>query len=206
MINEYHQEQAALYVLGAMEPALRASFEKELAEDQDIQKHVDALQAIVAEMSVALSASKQPSASLKARVMKRIGRGGAAVGQDAEEESCFGKIAKDKEGIVVTDKNGMVEWINDTLTEMCGYSLDEVRGRKLGPLLQGLHTDPQAVQKLRDAIQHRRFITQEILNYHKNGTPYWVSLTISPVMDSENQVRSFIAIEREIKGRAVPVE
>ena len=123
----------------------------------------------------------------------------------AKGEDGIAAIAKGKEGIVVTDKDGLVEWINDTLTEMCGYTLEEVRGRKLGPMLQGQLTDPQAVQNMRDAIQHNRYITQEILNYHKNGTPYWVSLTISPVMDSESQVRSYIAIEREIEGRPIPV-
>ena len=199
MINEHHQEQAALYALGAMEPTLCTIFEKELAQDQDIQKHVDELQAIMADVSVALSAKRQPPPDLKTRILGQIGR-------STEEESCFGPIAKGKEGIVVTDKDGLVEWVNDTLTEMCGYALEEVRGKKLGPLLQGRHTDLHAVQNMRDAIQHRRYITQEILNYHKNGTPYWVSLTISPVMDSENQVRSFIAIEREIKDRPVPLD
>lgn len=192
MINEHHQEQAALYVLGAMEPSLCSSFEQEIDADPDIRNQVDELRAIVAGMSVALSEKRLPSPGLKARIMSKIG-------QPAKEESGFASIARGKEGIVVTDKDGLVEWINDTLIEMCGYTLDEVRGKKLGPLLQGRDTELQAVQNMRDAIQHRRYITQEILNYHKNGTPYWVSLTISPVMDSEDQVRSFIAIERQIK-------
>lgn len=206
MINEHHEEQAALYALGAMEPNLRSAFEREIASDRDIQEHVDSLQAMVADMSVALSDQKLPSPDLKSRVMAKIAEAASETSAPEPEESSFGHLAKERESIVVTDKDGVVEWVNATFTEMCGYSLEEVRGKKLGPFLQGRHTDPQAIVNMRHAIQNRRHITQEVLNYHKNGTPYWVTLTISPVMDCENHVRSFIAIEREIHGRWLPEE
>jgi len=204
MINEHHQEQAALYVLGAMEPSVRSAFESEISQNPDIQNHVDTLQGIVAEMSMALSGQKVPSPDLKSRIMEKIAEANGHDMVAEDEESSFGHLAKGQEGIVVTDKDGLVEWINATQTQMCGYTLEEIRGKKLGPVLQGKKTDPQAVQNMRDAIQHRRYITQEVLNYRKDGTAYWVALTISPVMDSENQVRSFIAIEREIQGKAIP--
>ena len=139
MINEHHQEQAALYVLGAMEPSVRSAYEQEIAHNPDLQNQVDAFQAIVAEMSMALSGQKMPSPELKSRIMAKIAEGEIKSTSSETEESSFGHLAKEKEGIVVTDKDGLVEWINQVQSEMCGYTLEEVRGKKLGPLLQALH-------------------------------------------------------------------
>lgn len=101
-------------------------------------------------------------------------------------------------GVVITDTDGRVEWVNAAFSRFTGYSLREIRGRKPGEVLQGPKTDPEAVKTMRRALQERRPCSVEILNYAKNGRPYWVSLQISPLFDSEGLLTAFIGLQTEI--------
>lgn len=84
-------------------------------------------------------------------------------------------------GIIITDGNGAIEYLNAGFEKLTGYSLAEARGRKPGPMLQGEGTDPDTVKMIRENLDRLQPFYVEILNYHKNGTPYWVSLSIAPV-------------------------
>ncbi|SNC75147.1 methyl-accepting chemotaxis sensory transducer with Pas/Pac sensor [Marinobacter sp. es.048] len=101
-------------------------------------------------------------------------------------------------GIIITDGDGKIEYINAGFEKLTGYSLEECRGRKPGPLLQGDGTDPETVRQIREHLDRREPFYTEILNYHKNGTPYWVSLSIAPVFDEKGRVQRFISVEADI--------
>ncbi|WP_211276939.1 PAS domain S-box protein [Tamilnaduibacter salinus] len=101
-------------------------------------------------------------------------------------------------GIVITDQNGRIEYINAGFEKLAGYTLDEARGHKPGPMLQGNDTDPETVRQIRENLDRQEPFYTEILNYHKNGTPYWVSLSIAPVFDERGRVRRFISVEADI--------
>jgi methyl-accepting chemotaxis protein len=84
---------------------------------------------------------------------------------------------------------------------MCGYTLDELRGKKLGPILQGLKTDRETADRMRRAVHEHRPCRETILNYHKNGEPYWVDVAITPIFDDAAQPLWLIARERELTDR-----
>lgn len=100
--------------------------------------------------------------------------------------------------IVVTTAKIEVQWVSPAFTEMCGHTLTELRGRRLPPILHGPETDARARAAMRDAISKREPITQEIVNYHKNGTPYLVSISIIPVPSKTGDPLCFIAKEAKI--------
>ena len=100
--------------------------------------------------------------------------------------------------VVITDSQGLVEYVNSGFTAMTGYTLEEVRGQKPGHLLQGEHTDADTVQTIRDNLKAQQAFYQEILNYHKDGTPYWISLAIDPVFDNNGQLIHYVAIQADI--------
>jgi PAS domain S-box-containing protein len=89
-----------------------------------------------------------------------------------------------------------VQWVNPAFTAMCGYSIDELRGKSLGPILQGKRTDLAAVSRMRSAIHALRPCRETLVNYHKEGWPYWVDIEITPILDDERQPRWFVARER----------
>ena len=85
---------------------------------------------------------------------------------------------------------------------MCGYTLDELRGKSLGPILQGKETDPVAVSRLRSALHDQRSCQETIVNYRKDGSTYWARIAITPISDDADQLRWFVARERLAQPRA----
>jgi PAS domain S-box-containing protein len=81
---------------------------------------------------------------------------------------------------------------NQAFALLTGYSAEELVGRNCR-LLQGPHTDPAAVDKLREAIAAERDIAIDILNYRKDGSPFWNALFVSPVRDAAGDVIYFFA-------------
>lgn len=58
--------------------------------------------------------------------------------------------------------------------------------------LQGADTDPEDVAKIREALQAGKIYCGRLLNYKKDGTPFWNLLTISPIKDEDGKVLKFI--------------
>ncbi|MDD3581387.1 MAG: PAS domain S-box protein [Desulfobacca sp.] len=125
-----------------------------------------------------------------------------AIKQAQDELAKLSLVAsKTDNAVVITDKNGLTEWVNDGFTRMTGYTLPEVLGKKPGAILQGPLSDPATVSRIRAQLQKKEPFTEEILNYHKNGRPYWVSLDISPICNDRGEVVRFISIQRDITRR-----
>lgn len=57
--------------------------------------------------------------------------------------------------VIVTDRRRRIEWVNDAFTRTTGYTLDEVRGRRPGELLQFEGTDAATVARIRAALDAR---------------------------------------------------
>jgi PAS domain S-box-containing protein len=109
------------------------------------------------------------------------------------------------DGIVITDPEGRVEWINQDFTNLYGYTLEEMLGEKPGRILQGEGTNPAAVEELRNAIRSGRHGSVEILNCHKDGHPCRVLIDLTPIRDSEGKITNFAAIEREVTSRKIEI-
>ena len=78
------------------------------------------------------------------------------------------------EAIVITDPNAdnPVIYANPAFMKTTGYQLDEVVGRNCR-FLQGSDTDPQAIAKIRTAVAERKETKVQLLNYRKDGQPFW---------------------------------
>lgn len=100
--------------------------------------------------------------------------------------------------VIVTDAQRRIEWVNQAFTRTTGYSLEEVRGRQPGELLQCEDTDAATVKRIRDALDARSSVQAVILNRGKHGRRYWLSLDIQPVLRSDGAVEAFIAVQSDI--------
>jgi PAS domain S-box-containing protein len=103
--------------------------------------------------------------------------------------------------VIITDADGAIDWVNPAFEDRTGYTLDEVRGRTPGSILQGADTDPDAVDRIRAAIREQRPVSEELLNYSRSGTPYWVTLNLTPVFDVNGVLERFIAVQADITER-----
>jgi PAS domain S-box-containing protein len=188
-LTEPLEEQAALYAAGALTARERAQFELVLEFHHELRRLVRSLEDVTAAAVLAAQpVDRKPSAALKDKLFAMLDE----------------RIQQRQEhGFVMTGPDGRVQWINDAFTAMCGYSLDELKGRSLGPILQGQLTDRATAARMRDAVHAHRPCTEALVNYHKNGTPYWVSINITPIHDADGKLLWMVAREIELPERAI---
>jgi len=73
-----------------------------------------------------------------------------------------------------------------------------VFGRKPGHVLQGPETDKATIQRIREKLSRQESFTEEVLNYRRNGTTYWVSMNIFPIFDETGRPSRYIAIQSDV--------
>ncbi|KAJ8563670.1 hypothetical protein K7X08_032122 [Anisodus acutangulus] len=81
--------------------------------------------------------------------------------------------------------------------KMTGYTSKEVIGRNCR-FMQGAGTDPEDVAKIREALHSGSTYCGRLLNYKKDGTPFWNLLTIAPIKDDAGKVLKFIGMQVEV--------
>ena len=130
-----------------------------------------------------------------------------ALNHALEERKMLSLVAsKTENAVIITSPEGLIQYVNDGFVKITGYTFEEVKGRKPGTFLQGPETDPKHVEAIREGLKSSKPFTQEILNYSKQGKPYWLSLSITPIFDSEGNIEQFVAIESDISERKAAEE
>ena len=105
------------------------------------------------------------------------------------------------DSVVVTDARGVTVWVNEAFLRLSEFGRDEIVGLSPGTVLQGPETDPHTVAEVARALEERRPIQTEILNYTKSGRPYWIEMRITPVFDETGRHTHFLASERDVTER-----
>lgn len=188
MIDEQLQEDAALYASGAMSQREREAFELLLHFNNELETLAQGLQeTVVTTLLAGPVASATPSAAMKARVL-------AAIAGHVQQTT--------HEAIVMAGPDALVQWVNPAFTVMCGYSLEELRGKKLGPILQGKLTERDAAERMRLAVQKAQPCAETLINYRKDGSHYRVAIEITPIFKGDGALRCYVAREREVAAAA----
>ena len=105
-----------------------------------------------------------------------------------------------KQGITIADislPDQPLIFVNPAFLCLTGYPLNEIIGRNCR-FLQGKDTDHDAVDKIRKAIKAGNEITVTLLNYKKDGTPFWNELRLSPVKDENGEVTHYIGLQLDV--------
>eukprot|EP00439_Symbiodinium_sp_Y106_P087615 s1_g151.t1 len=100
--------------------------------------------------------------------------------------------------VLMTDTDGYLVWANPSFTEMTGYTLDEVIGRKPGHFLRAPESEPSTIAAIDRHIRYHKGLDTEVLNMTKDGRRFWAQLEIRPVLDADGEAINFIGIERDI--------
>lgn len=101
-------------------------------------------------------------------------------------------------GVVITDPNGLVVWLNEAFTNISGYSIKDMIGKKPGHLLQGADTNRETIKLMAKALADQKNFVVDVLNYSKCKTPFWVRIACNPLFDTTGQLSGYIAIETDI--------
>lgn len=112
-------------------------------------------------------------------------------------------LAAAGEGIVIADARQPdmpLIYVNPAFEAVTGYAAGEVIGRNCR-FLQGPGTDQETLEVIRRALAERRGCVVELLNYRKDGSPFWNRLSITPVADTAGEVTHFIGVQSDITAR-----
>ncbi len=112
-------------------------------------------------------------------------------------------LAAAAEGITIADAlapDRPLIYVNEGFTHLTGYSVEETLGSNCR-FLQGPETDPQAVREIREAIAAERYCEVELLNYRKDGTPFWNRLSITPIRDEAGRTTHYVGVQSDVTRR-----
>ncbi|MFP4344523.1 MAG: ATP-binding protein [Anaerolineales bacterium] len=103
-------------------------------------------------------------------------------------------------GVLITDAEGNIEYVNPRFEEMTGYTAEEVLGKPIS-LLRSTAASVHLSDKMWDAILTDHEWRGELENVRKSGESYWTSVSISPVQDQEGLITHYVAIQEDITNR-----
>jgi len=96
-----------------------------------------------------------------------------------------------------TDPDNPIVYVNDAFEEVTGYSEAQMLGHNCR-MLQGPGTDPEGVATLRAGIDENRPVTSQILNYRRDGTPFWNRITVTPIEDESGTVTHYLGFQQDV--------
>ncbi|MBF0473590.1 MAG: PAS domain S-box protein [Nitrospirae bacterium] len=93
-----------------------------------------------------------------------------------------------------------VLFVNEAFSQMTGYENDEIIGKTLN-ILQGPETNKVVLEKIRQGFDQRIPTRAEIINYKKDGSPFWVESNIVPFSNDKGWTVHWVSIQRDITER-----
>ncbi len=102
--------------------------------------------------------------------------------------------------VVITDREGTIEYVNPRFTEVSGYSFEEAVGRN-PRILKSEKTPPSLHKELWETITSGNIWKGEMVNRNKSGEEIWEYVSISPILSDTNEITHFVAVKENITER-----
>ncbi|MBI4827625.1 MAG: PAS domain S-box protein [Nitrospinae bacterium] len=124
--------------------------------------------------------------------------------RDAELARLATAVSQTAEIIIVTDRDGLVQYVNPAFERLTGYPAREIAGQSTRLLKSGLHT-PEFYKDMWDTILRGEVWTSRITNRRKDGRLIEVESSISPVFGADGMITNFVAVQRDV-SREISLE
>jgi PAS domain S-box-containing protein len=118
----------------------------------------------------------------------------------SDDENLFGAIGISPVAMVIANPrrpDTPLEVVNAQFCALTGYPESEVVGRNCR-FLAGAGTDEMTTRRLRSAIDGRRPVLVDILNYRADGTPFRNGVMISPLFDGDGEIAWFLGSQVDL--------
>ncbi|MCK5683447.1 PAS domain S-box protein, partial [bacterium] len=102
--------------------------------------------------------------------------------------------------VVITDKNGIIEYVNPEFTKVTGYTSQDAIGKNPS-ILKSEDTPTSLYNNLWKTIRGGNVWKGEMFNKIKNGSKIWESVSISPIVDLKGKIVNFVAVKEDITAR-----
>ncbi|MDP3702253.1 MAG: PAS domain S-box protein [Hylemonella sp.] len=150
-----------------------------------------------AEMRAALDIQRQSSRAALSLMEDAL----AAKKQAEESEATLRKLSlaieQSSESIAITNRDGVIEYVNDTFVKVTGYSLDELTGKNPRVLHSG-KTPPETYAAMWAALTQGQPWKGEFINRKKDGTEYTEFAVITPLRQPDGSISHYVAVKDDI--------
>jgi diguanylate cyclase (GGDEF)-like protein/PAS domain S-box-containing protein len=119
---------------------------------------------------------------------------------EAEMRKLSGALEQAADTVMITDPQGLIEYVNPAFEEITGFSRAEVLGKN-PRLLNGGLQGPEFYQALWDTLERGQVFSEVFINRRKNGDLFYEQKTITPLRDASGAVTHFVATGRDITDR-----
>ncbi|MDD4637884.1 MAG: PAS domain S-box protein, partial [Bacteroidales bacterium] len=109
-------------------------------------------------------------------------------------------VAQSPVSIVITDKNGTIEYVNPKFSSLTGYSQEEAIGKN-PRILQSGETARELYDDLWRSISSGKPWVGVLHNKKKSGELYWESVSISPIINADSLITHYVAVKEDITIR-----
>ncbi len=99
--------------------------------------------------------------------------------------------------VIITNTEGLIEYVNPQFTKTTGYHIQDVKGRNPNILSSGKQ-QKDFYKKLWETILEGETWKGELCNKKKNGDLYWESVSISPIQNDEGKTTHYISVQEDI--------
>ncbi len=103
--------------------------------------------------------------------------------------------------VMITDADENIIWVNQGFTRISGYSLDEMKGKKIGFSLEWPDADEDSKKRLRYALDNKLPFKDEFHSFVKSGEQVWLEVDSQPLFDEKGKHLGFMTIENDITRR-----
>ncbi|MCE2948008.1 MAG: PAS domain S-box protein [bacterium] len=121
--------------------------------------------------------------------------------REAQLEKLSLVASRTANSVMICDAANRVEWVNESFERQTGYAVDEVLGRSAAELLTGPLTDTALVAEMARMTSQGVGYRVELINYRKNGDPYWASVERQPIRDECGQIVRWIRLSLDVSER-----
>jgi two-component system, cell cycle sensor histidine kinase and response regulator CckA len=104
-------------------------------------------------------------------------------------------------GIVITDHEGIIQWVNPAFANLTQYTPQEARGHNPRELVKSGQHQPVFYQEMWDTITQGNVWQGELINRRKDGSMYYEEQTITPLHNEAGQITHFVGIKQDITRR-----
>ncbi len=100
--------------------------------------------------------------------------------------------------VAITDPQHRIQWVNETFTQLTGYTSDEACGQIAGDLLFFDGTDMATVKRARELYAQKAGAQFEVLIRMRDGRERWIEADLDALLDGRGEVEGYIAIQRDV--------
>ena len=109
--------------------------------------------------------------------------------------------SKVSNGVVISNAQNEVIWINDGFEKITGYNLADMGSKPIGDVLKGELTDTTIIEKARELSRNKQSFEIDLLVYRKDGQPIWISIINSIILDAQGNVDKYVEVIIDVTAK-----